>query len=123
MASGQPVCSLLHIKIFFLSNFRIDFYEIFFISALYNDLDKLKGFIGAGQANKIDSVGYSSLHYAARNGHLSACELLLKAGADVNACTRSGNVTPLIRASMMGKLKLHFKHDLILISLFCVRRS
>lgn len=88
------------------------FFSPYFSSALYNDLEKLKKCIAAGQANLIDSVGYSPLHYAARNGHLSACELLIKAGADVDACTRSGHVTPLIRASLMGNL---YKISILLI--------
>lgn len=74
--------------------------------ALYNDLDKLDKFIRSGEANKVDSTGYTALHYAARNGHLAACEKLLNAGSEVNACTRSGGVTPLIRAALMGKLRI-----------------
>lgn len=72
-------------------------------SALYNDLSRLKMCIDSGQVNKIDSMGYTALHYAARSGHLNVCDMLIQAKADVNACTRSGNVTPLIRAAMMGK--------------------
>lgn len=66
-------------------------------------MEKLDKHIMSGQTNKIDSTGYTALHYAARSGHLTACEKLLNAGADVNACTRSGGVTPLIRAALMGK--------------------
>lgn len=76
-------------------------------------MEKLDKLIKIGQTNKFDSAGYTALHYAARggsgttaarNGHLTACERLLNAGADVNACTRSG-ATPLIRAAMMGNFK------------------
>lgn len=70
--------------------------------ALYNDMDRLKKFINAGQTNKPDSSGYTALHYAARKGHLNVCNELLRARADVNARTKSGNVTPLMRAAMMG---------------------
>lgn len=70
--------------------------------ALYNDLEKLDKHILSGQTKKVDSTGYTALHYAARSGHLKVCERLLDAGADVNACTRSGGVTPLIRAALMG---------------------
>lgn len=76
-----------------------------FQTALYNDLDKLQKFIESGQTNKADATGYTALHYAARNGHLTACEQLLNAGAEVNACTRSGGVTPLIRAALMGNIE------------------
>lgn len=59
--------------------------------------------IRSGHTNQLDSSGYAALHYAARNGHLTVCERLVNAGADVNVCTRSGGVTPLIRAALMGK--------------------
>lgn len=37
-----------------------------------------------------DASGYSALHYAARAGHLSVCELLLRRGAPVDAVTKAG---------------------------------
>ena len=40
-----------------------------------------------------DNLEESPLHFAAREGHVAACELLLAAGADVAATTRFG-VTP-----------------------------
>lgn len=86
---------------------EVHVYFPFFISALYNDLEKLDKFIRSGETNNVDSNGYTALHYASRNGHLTACELLLKAGAEVNACTRSGGVTPLIRAALMGNFSLY----------------
>lgn len=82
-----------------------------FSIALDNDLMKLDKFIASGQTDKQDAAGYTALHYAARTGHLTACEKLLFAGADVNACTRSGGVTPLSRAALMGKLNARFKKD------------
>lgn len=89
-----------------MTDFQKVFFNIFLfiLVALYNDMDRLKKFIDARQTNKTDSSGYTALHYAARKGHLDVCNALIDAGADVNACTRSGNVTPLIRAAMMGKL-------------------
>lgn len=77
-------------------------FSLFSRPALYNDLEKLEKFIKSGDTNKVDLTGYTALHYASRNGHLIACEKLLNAGADVNACTRSGGVTPIIRAALMG---------------------
>lgn len=71
-------------------------------TALYNDLNKLEKLIALGHTTKVDSTGYTALHYAARSGHLVACATLLNAGADVNAFTRSGGVTSLIRAAFMG---------------------
>lgn len=57
-----------------------------------------------GQQNATDKMGYTALHYAARNGHYQACELLLNAGADVNAVTATGGVTSLMRAAMTSKI-------------------
>lgn len=74
-----------------------------FITALYNQLDELRRFIGLGHQNARDKMGYTPLHYAARNGHLEACEILLRSGANVNAATTSGGVTSLMRAAIMGK--------------------
>lgn len=72
-------------------------------TALYNQLNDLNRFIGLGQHNAADKMGYTPLHYATRNGHLEACKMLLGAGAHVNAATTSGRVTSLMRASTMGK--------------------
>lgn len=84
-------------------------------SALYNDLDKLEKCIKSGDTDKVDLTGYTALHYAARNGHLIACEKLLSGGANVNACTRSGGVTPLIRAALMGNF---YKSNILRLSSF-----
>lgn len=85
---------------------EMDFERGIWSAALYNDLEKLEKFIASGQTNNVDATGYTALHYSARNGHLTACENLLNAGANVNACTRSGGVTPLIRAALMGHEKV-----------------
>lgn len=75
-----------------------------FYLALDNDLDRVKMFIGNNQQNATDNSGYTALHYASRSGHYEICQLLLLAGADVNAKTKSGHVTPLMRAATIGKL-------------------
>jgi len=41
-------------------------------------------------------------HYAARNGHVGICELLLSSGAEVNKVTRTGHVSALHRAAYCG---------------------
>lgn len=73
-------------------------------TAIENDLKRLQTFVNKNQQNATDNNGYTALHYASRNGHYHACEMLLKAGANVNATTTSGGVTSLMRASMMGEL-------------------
>lgn len=72
-------------------------------TAIENDLNRLKTFVDKNEQNATDNNGYTALHYASRNGHYEACQILLKAGADVNATTKSGGVTALMRASMMGE--------------------
>lgn len=49
-----------------------------------------------------DNAGYTALHYAARKGSVRLCQVLLSAGASVNATTRAGAATPLHRAAMTG---------------------
>jgi ankyrin repeat protein len=46
--------------------------------------------------------GETPLHYAARGGHLKVAELLVAAGADVNARENDGRLTPLHLAAMYG---------------------
>lgn len=55
-------------------------------------------------ANLEDKSGYTALHYAARNGHLKVCETLLQHGAAVDAKTKAGGVTPLMRAVTTGTI-------------------
>lgn len=74
----------------------------FLISALYNDIARLKQLIDRRHTNNQDESGYTALHYAARNNNLMACQLLIEANANVNAETKGG-VTALQRAAMMGK--------------------
>lgn len=91
-----------YLHIIITTSFRVNSLR-FPSTALYNDLNRLKHFIEMGQQNATDKMGFTSLHYAARNGHYEACELLLDAGANINAITASGGVTPLMRAAMTSK--------------------
>lgn len=69
------------------------------------DVDRLRSLLKKGEfVDKTDSAGYTALHYAARNGKLEACKLLLSQGASVDAVTRSGRATSLHRACLTGKL-------------------
>ncbi|CAK1549896.1 unnamed protein product [Leptosia nina] len=53
--------------------------------------------------NALDNAGYSALHYAARNGHVEVCQILIKKGASLNVQTKSGKATPLHKAVATGK--------------------
>ncbi|CAH2243411.1 ankyrin repeat domain-containing protein 39-like isoform X1 [Pararge aegeria] len=53
--------------------------------------------------NSQDNSGYTALHYAARNGHVDICSILLKNGAYINTQTRCGKATPLHKAAAAGK--------------------
>jgi len=82
---------------------EMDFDRGIWSAALYNDIDRLKDLINREHTNNRDETGYTALHYAARNNNIIACELLIKANANVNAET-NGGVTPLQRAAMMGHI-------------------
>jgi hypothetical protein len=79
----------------FSYNFFAAFCKIMFIGwylALEGDLRKVESMIvkDSGWVNRPDSAGYTALHYAARAGHLTICEKLLKSGAIVDATTKAG---------------------------------
>lgn len=72
-------------------------------AALTNDLNRIEVLLKrGGDVNAIDGAGYTALHYAARNGHLDACKLLVKNQIQIDAVTRSGNATALHRACSAG---------------------
>ncbi|CAH2066719.1 unnamed protein product, partial [Iphiclides podalirius] len=77
-------------------------------AAFSGDEEKVKLLINkAKNANEFvntgDNAGYSPLHYAARNGHVNICTVLLKFGAKIDAETRCGKATPLHKAAAAGK--------------------
>jgi len=53
-----------------------------------------------------DTYGYTALHYAARNGKLTAAKCLVKFGAGLNCQTRNNGATPLHRAIIAKKLEM-----------------
>lgn len=85
---------------------ELDFERGIWTAAIENDLNRLKMFVNRNEQNVTDNNGYTALHYAARNGHFEACQILLAARVNVNAITKSGGVTSLMRASMMGHEKI-----------------
>jgi len=49
---------------------------------------------------------YTALHYAARNGKLSAAKTLIQFGATVNCQTKNNGSTPLHRAALLGQVSM-----------------
>ncbi|XP_069476362.1 ankyrin repeat domain-containing protein 39 [Ambystoma mexicanum] len=81
---------------------EMDFERGIWSAAMDGDLGRVKKFIELGTDPSLpDKSGYTALHYASRQGHLSICELLLTSGAHCNAQTHGG-ATPLHRASYCG---------------------
>ncbi|KAL7058488.1 hypothetical protein AAHC03_017046 [Spirometra sp. Aus1] len=73
--------------------------------AVYGDIDKLSSLLNSGTpVNAQDNYGYTALHYAARNGRLEVCKILLEHGADAYIATKSLKSTALHRAAYSGHL-------------------
>lgn len=83
---------------------ELDFERGIWSAALDGDEARVKKLLDKGtDPNSEDKNGYTALHYASRAGHYGVCQILLKAGASVNAVTRAGKSTPLHRAALAGK--------------------
>ena len=92
---------------------EIKFENSIFAACVYNDFEKVKKFIVKFQRenlteeiNRLDSAGYTALHYAARSGSYEICKLLLDSKAKVNIKTRNCLSMPLHRASYMCHTKI-----------------
>ncbi|KAH7444917.1 hypothetical protein KP509_02G098000 [Ceratopteris richardii] len=86
---------------------ELDFRKSLAGAALSNDISRMRQLLSRGVAADItDANGYTPLHYAARNGHLDACLLLLQNGAQVDKCTRAGKATSLHRAAYAGHVEI-----------------
>lgn len=88
---------------------EIKFENSIFNACVYGDLEKIKKMVknkGLEILNEQDKNGYSSLHYAARNGHFEICEYLVRNGVNVNLKTKSCFSTPLHRAAFVGNAKI-----------------
>ncbi|CAE1314904.1 Ankyrin repeat domain-containing protein 39 [Acanthosepion pharaonis] len=85
---------------------EIDFERGIWSDACYGNTEEIIRKLNRGNrictVNSVDSSGYTALHYASRNGHLSTCEALVMQGANVNCQTASGKSTPLHRAAYRG---------------------
>ncbi|XP_023295882.2 ankyrin repeat domain-containing protein 39 [Lucilia cuprina] len=85
----------------------MDFDRGIWNAVIYNEVERVKDFIAKGKTMDRDNCDYTALHYAARNGNVEICKLLLQDGkADINAVTKGG-ATALHRAAMMGKCDNH----------------
>lgn len=83
---------------------EMEFERGIWYAAQYGDIDRVRALLAAGTpVDKLDSAGYTALHYAARNGHEEIVSELLRAGANINCATRAGHATPLHRAASAGK--------------------
>ncbi|XP_058815221.1 ankyrin repeat domain-containing protein 39 [Topomyia yanbarensis] len=80
---------------------ELEFERGIWSAAIDNDEHKLRSLIEKGHLSDRDNSGYTALHYAARNGHLSICRILLDSGISVDETTHGG-ATALHRAAMMG---------------------
>ncbi|KAL4708155.1 hypothetical protein ACJJTC_009934 [Scirpophaga incertulas] len=86
---------------------EMDWEKGIWCAAFNGDKDKIqyllqKSMIVSNTVNAPDNSGYTALHYAARNGHLDICKMLIQNGANINAATRSGKATPLHKAAAAG---------------------
>ncbi|XP_068620850.1 ankyrin repeat domain-containing protein 39 [Battus philenor] len=77
-------------------------------AAFSGDAEKVTALINKARsayelANAPDNAGYIPLHYAARNGHIKICDILIKSGAHIDAQTKCGKATPLHKAAAAGK--------------------
>lgn len=72
-------------------------------AAQHGEIDRIERLLRKGvPVDARDNSGYTALHYAARNGHLPVCKLLVRNRADVNAVTKAGGATALHRAATAG---------------------
>ncbi|ETN40666.1 uncharacterized protein HMPREF1541_04945 [Cyphellophora europaea CBS 101466] len=84
----------------------------FMLAAKAGDIETMKELFSNGSASPfdVDKEGRSALHYAAFQGQLEACELLLQNGAQANAQSFIGS-TPLMHASIAFRAWVRWKPD------------
>lgn len=77
-------------------------------AALEGDLSRLRHLLSRPyySVDKLDSSGFTPLHYAARAGHLDIVRFLHSNGCNVNLATRSGHSTALHRAAAQGHIEI-----------------
>ena len=84
---------------------ELEFEKSIFFACVNGDLERCKHLIdkqGRSIVDHQDQSGYTPLAYAARNNQLKICQLLVATNADPNLKTKSNQMTPLHRATLMG---------------------
>ncbi|VEN64744.1 unnamed protein product [Callosobruchus maculatus] len=79
---------------------EMDFERGIWYAAQHGDIEGVRKHLKRGDVDQ-RHTGYTALHYAARNGQLDVCKLLIENGANINAVT-NGGVTALSRAASTG---------------------
>ena len=73
-------------------------------AAMAGDIEAVRSLVKQGaDVNAAQGDGLTALHWAARNGDEGMTELLIYAGAHLEAATRNGSYTPLHIASQAGR--------------------
>ena len=73
-------------------------------AAMGDDIEKVRSLLGQGaDVNAAQGDGMTGLHWAASNGNPQMAEVLIRAGANLEAATRLGKHTPLHAASKAGR--------------------
>ncbi|XP_024377482.1 uncharacterized protein [Physcomitrium patens] len=86
---------------------EMDFQRSLAGAAQVGDVRRMRELLARGaEVDGGGESGYAPLHYAARNGHVQACLLLLQNGAQVDRRTRSGKATSLHRAAFAGHIEV-----------------
>ena len=76
-------------------------------AAMSGDAETVRALLKDGaDVNEAMGDGMTALHWAAKKGNVELAQMLLYAGANVNAMTRLGNYTPIIMAAETGNAKL-----------------
>ncbi len=72
-------------------------------AAMRNDVDAVRSLLKQGvDANAAQGAGMTALHWAAEHGSVAMAEMLIYAGANLEATTRLGDYTPLHLAGKAG---------------------
>ncbi|KND02395.1 uncharacterized protein SPPG_09064 [Spizellomyces punctatus DAOM BR117] len=77
---------------------ELDFERSIHGCAQRGDVAKVRKWLLKCCPDERDRAGYTALHYAARQGHVDVCRVILESGGDPNAKTHEIGATPLHKA-------------------------